>query len=1191
MPPTDLKMMILRRISALLIFLLVLVAFAVLFYYKYIPANKEELNLRGHRVLNQIIRNFQDKDDELREIVNTGGQKDSSELIDQQGSYSKLNSNIRYEAMQYSRGDTLKSLYRDEDGEWKLKYKADSATAKQKPIFSFKMGDFAGPLLSARNDIFQTYYILLDSRIDQGVTKKHAFFILCSNKTESESAEINLDTLQYLEKNSDKSGICFVTIGGEKYVLFYSSFSFHNSRLLMTGLIPEAAYYKKIQSTPLYLISTTIILISLILSILPLLKLFLLSSNEFICSRDVLKTAFSFYIGSMIVTLIAFYIFAVYVTHLSMQRRLQQFSNDIRKDIETDITQADTQIKYYDTAIGSLKIHDTVKTDLLETGLAASGKTDDLIDTLCTPRTFLNVSRLIWGDTDGSTMAKWSPFSYSTPFTELNNYQFFKILDQKPAYFFGTPGLQHPVVYPGKSNLTDEFLTSIARRSNAQFLTGKASFIVISGMLHTAILPVVPNGFGFALIDNTGNVLIDSDPQRNLSENLFEEAGDQHLLQDIVRTGRSDISFEIELYGNPYIARVTPIAGQPLTLICFYDERTPAANIYRYLHFSIHTLAILLAILIACLLLSTYSEWRPTLLHFKIHQTAWLRPSSTNTDQRVFIFAYFAYLIILTIVFFGLIAVFSSNLDNIFYISMLLPFYAFIGVQLSQMDTAWDLYGSFGSYIRASIYPLACIVILNIAIGLLMTTSGQAGVNFLIPATFQLLILFVKPLIRWRRLGPWIMAKKLDFFRYSVYSSILLISVLPALGLLTYGFYAEKIQFKKDKLLKLSNAFFYRSNYLVNDFLPTIKLTVHKRLVPDYDDNLIYNSSIYLTDQDKITHWTPDTITRREYLSDGLYSLLMDKIYLAPQIWGDEVCIQNVADDSSWSYRASKGSGITYALNRPVTDSSVADNHIQLSSGLQKPQQDFFSLPVAFIFFFCISIFALLALSKKAIKEAIKRLFLLDIVNSSNIPGGNSSSLTKYFTPDKMPSPTSYLANLAFPNPFTIKYFDHERNFDIWAERPQQFSQEEFILAMADYFKTNYKAIWNDLDDHEKYILYDFSSDRYTNYKNSIVLYKLISKGVLTQKGECLDVFSLSFRQYVLSLQNTKAITDLKTNFRVYGTWDSVRIPVLAILALVAVFLFITQSAFSSAVVAAITALSTMVPMIIRLFSRSNGTA
>jgi hypothetical protein len=188
-----------------------------------------------------------------------------------------------------------------------------------------------------------------------------------------------------------------------------------------------------------------------------------------------------------------------------------------------------------------------------------------------------------------------------------------------------------------------------------------------------------------------------------------------------------------------------------------------------------------------------------------------------------------------------------------------------------------------------------------------------------------------------------------------------------------------------------------------------------------------------------------------------------------------------------------------------------------------------------------------------------------------------------------MPPATPYVMYLFFPAPFSVAFFDHERDFDDWDDRPKPFIQEEFILAMADYFKRNYEAIWKDLGDDEKYILFDFSSDRYTNYKNSTVLYKLVSKGILTQKGECLDVFSLSFRQYVLSQGDTDVIRKAREN--VAGTWDSIRIPLLAVLAIVAVFLLVTQAAFSSSVVAGITTLSTVVPLAIRLFSGSNTAA
>ncbi len=1205
MPPPNQKIIFLRRISALLIFTVVLFAFAILFYFKYIPGNKEELNQRGHRVLTQVIQNFQNKDDELREIICNATQEDPNELYAQEGSYARLNENIAYDILRsnFFPANNFSSLYRMDNGDWHLLYKTDTATRNTKPYISVSMQEFAGPILSTREDIFQNYFILLDSAIDQRDPRKHAYYLLFKKDPVSASADLNVDTLQLLEKNSDKSGICDVSIAGNKYVLFFAPFLFQNSCILMAGLIPEKIYNQKVQSTPLYSLSITIILISLILSALPLFKIFLLSPNESICSTDVLKTAVSFYIGAIIITIIAFYGFVVYVTDMSLQQRLRQFSTEIRKDIENEFDMADRQITYYKTVIGSRSISDSVKTNLIRKKFKTSKATGRQIDSVCSPRIFPNVSRLIWGDTGGNTVAKWSPFTYNTPFTELSNYQFFKLLDQKPSYLDGTAGVEKPVIYPGKSNLTDEFLTCIARRSNAGFQTGQSSFIVLVAMLHSAILPIVPKGFGFAVIDHTGKILIDADPNRDLSENLFQESGYNQLLAEMVRDRRSDLNFKMELYGEPYIARVAPIADQPLTLVCYYDEQTLSGHIFRYLHFSIHTLFIMLTLLIACLLLSTFKEWSPTLLNFKINKTEWIRPSSKNAEERPFIFVYLAYLLVLTILFLSLIAGLSKNLDNIFYISMLLPFYVVIGVQVSEVPYTEKYFYLIGYYVKAAKYPLVCVFILNVVICLLMTNSGLDRINFFVPLIFQLCILLVKPLVFWEVLGPWIKKKeketKMDFFQNSVYLSILLISVLPTLGTLTYGFYAEKIQFKKDKLLNLSVDFFERSNYLLNDYLPTIKPEVLSQLGPHYQDSLVYATSIYLTDRDTIVRWQPDTINTKDYLSDGLYSMLMDKVYLAPQIWGDDVCIQDTAGDRYWSYKASAapdtsrglaGPAIVYAEDRPVRDLVAADNHIRLISPLQKPQQDFSNLSKNFKFFFILAIASILFLARRVIHEAIQRLFLLDVVKQDKI-FVEKDYLNKFFEPSNMPSNTSYVKNLSLPDPFTTDFFNHERGFDDWKGRPKPFLKEEFILAMADYFGPIYESIWYDISDEEKYILYDFSSDRYTNYKNSTVLYKLINKGILKQEGECLDVFSFSFRQYVLSLENTDAVDKLKDKFKISGTWDSIRIPVVAILAVVAVFLFMTQAAFSSGIVAAITALSTIVPMLVRVFTKPNAAA
>ena len=172
-----------------------------------------------------------------------------------------------------------------------------------------------------------------------------------------------------------------------------------------------------------------------------------------------------------------------------------------------------------------------------------------------------------------------------------------------------------------------------------------------------------------------------------------------------------------------------------------------------------------------------------------------------------------------------------------------------------------------------------------------------------------------------------------------------------------------------------------------------------------------------------------------------------------------------------------------------------------------------------------------------------------------------------------------------------MRFFRFERRVSVWARTGKPWTPVEYILVMADYFAPLYEHIWSALSDEEQYVLFDFSNDRYTNFKNSTVLFRLINKGILVPESNMLDVFSPSFRQFVLSKKDTPCIAKLKTVYAVSGTWANIRIPVMSLIAVVAIFLFTTQAQLMGVIIAGITTLSTLVPMLVRLLAPSSGSS
>jgi hypothetical protein len=106
--------------------------------------------------------------------------------------------------------------------------------------------------------------------------------------------------------------------------------------------------------------------------------------------------------------------------------------------------------------------------------------------------------------------------------------------------------------------------------------------------MHALIDPVIPPGFGFAVISLEGQVLFHSDPDHNLSENFFVEADGSRRLRALV-SARHEEWVDFKYWGGDHRAWVTPMeltinlanrgagapiaaSGAPWTLVTFYDK-------------------------------------------------------------------------------------------------------------------------------------------------------------------------------------------------------------------------------------------------------------------------------------------------------------------------------------------------------------------------------------------------------------------------------------------------------------------------------------------------------------------------------------------------------------------------------------------------------------------------------------------
>jgi hypothetical protein len=196
-----------------------------------------------------------------------------------------------------------------------------------------------------------------------------------------------------------------------------------------------------------------------------------------------------------------------------------------------------------------------------------------------TPRAlqYPSLANVFWTDDDGQQVVKWSATSLMTPLIDISGQDIYQ--HSKSIYLEGTDhtapfyftSVQPPNKFDYLATLTMKTLDCNAHLKETPITAG-AAFLTAKPL--SLIDPILPYGFGFALVNDRGLVLFHSDKRRNLRENFEQETDGNRQLQAAIFSHGAPYSMQLKYMGKDYRARVFPIPGvsqAPWSLIVFRD--------------------------------------------------------------------------------------------------------------------------------------------------------------------------------------------------------------------------------------------------------------------------------------------------------------------------------------------------------------------------------------------------------------------------------------------------------------------------------------------------------------------------------------------------------------------------------------------------------------------------------------------
>jgi hypothetical protein len=201
------------------------------------------------------------------------------------------------------------------------------------------------------------------------------------------------------------------------------------------------------------------------------------------------------------------------------------------------------------------------------------------------PRRYPFLNNVFWTDDDGHQIVKWSTGSYVTPMIDVSGLSLYSepkriYLDgQGPPFYFDSTLPPNKLEYLAALTMDTADCGAQLKGVRGDIAGGSA---VVTGQPFSLIDPILPFGYGFAVVNDEGKVLFHSDKTKNGNENFLEESDWNKELAAGTFGHATPKSLSINYLGKDYRLRVVPINGMSqssrslLVYADFTGERTLA---------------------------------------------------------------------------------------------------------------------------------------------------------------------------------------------------------------------------------------------------------------------------------------------------------------------------------------------------------------------------------------------------------------------------------------------------------------------------------------------------------------------------------------------------------------------------------------------------------------------------------------
>lgn len=1147
--------------------LLVLGAFLLGYFYYYLPTNKQTVQKDGFLTLRTIADNITDKNTDrqnlYKNVISEARQQEPGKrqaYVDTLLSQNNVDASARYIRNAVNQPGVEAG---EEPTPAQLSIRGENfvylaRAGQDKVVVTESIANFLEPiLLTQKAELFDSYALAC---VDSTGSK-----LLYHDANLGIRSDVRLDTLLARNVQGYLTGVRDIQSPEFNHKLFYYPFKVSSVQFVLCGFAREDLYQQNVRKVPFYFVYPLAITFLLLLVFMPGLKFYIMDADEQVRVSDVVLFGLSMIVGASLCTLIVVQFLLWQGEEGSARQHLKMLSEQIERNFVQELKEAYTCVDALDEFRKS------------QLWLTQPGGAKKNVDVSADVRAFMRTSlrrsahiylfdRVSWVDNrEGRNFGKQvikAEMVGKPLFTNVKGRNYFKVFQNNDAF-----------ALPDGSDTTRLFgWEPIYSQTNADFNITLSKptgtyIVALASKMYSVVNAVLPVGYGFCIIDGEGKVLLHTNVNRNLRENLFEKVEPATELRGLVAARQETDINEVMLYGSGHMLHVRPIPNLPYSLVTFYDKAFLISVNMRILIFAFlfSTLSGLTCALLWLILGRTNFRSYP-LLYGPMDCLTWLIPQKRQS-------AYYVHgLLFLIIYLLGLLLVNRLSYSGSSHFTQLST------VLLTPINVVCCLHviGATFRYVnRPTTDPLSAtgrrrlIIVsgvhltLSVAFFAIARYIGypigwlfllfQGGVNGWMWTYVGLSRNYLRTVNQWERGYP-------TTYTLMLTALVINLAVLPSALYSWYGYRQEQVQVVKKRQLHLAGAIRDRSRLLMNttglanpEWLPFI-------------ENRLIQQGVYTVDGDSTA--LVNSVVRNTAAStfERFYFTIAESLsnrYHDPKLYP---ALADSSADRRWQWALANGRVHLWYRN-PLPDRAIANAnscYLHIAS----------ALPGSYLFSdgnrpwvlgsLCLLVALLLWGLYSWLRVTTENIFLMKFINAYAVDGPKDRK--------------------------TYAWAIDDVYADSWQRDKLNVLDKEASRVVRGG-ETTYKEQWEAIpNEKEKYLLYDFAYDGLLNYKNTNEIHRLIDKGILVVAGERLAFADPGFRAFLLNIPYEKELKQMHEKYQQHSTWQSLKGPLLLLLIGFASFIFFTQEAAFNKILAVGTGVTTLLSLLPKLLGKQQPT-